>query len=341
MLPHVLLHMNNTILALVVIILIAVGTTAYAYAEESTVQVPFISHGQSCTFDEIAVEYHCVWQGVRDVFTIEDLKEYKSILSEQTYDRELARLTEEALAEIAIEQEKLTPLELKIQKLGDKLDRGVADTEDSVLYHLLKQLDTCTQGMDKTTAVFQSPREITMSSFDKWTYNHIEYKGEIGYIVKAIEECRAQTTLLSVVGAGYQNMLTGDDDYQFSLQDKFTSDIQAVNYDSLLATSNAVNSSLICDSNQHSQQYKEQFGCEVLYDGKTTEQIRLENELRFGINGMINYQSQVLDDFTEFKETYGNYHATAEDRKAQELISEPIARAMIESNAFYQNSLED
>ena len=341
MLPHVLLHMNNTILALVVIILIAVGTTAYAYAEESTVQVPFISHGQSCTFDEIAVEYHCVWQGVRDVFTIEDLKEYKSILSEQTYDRELARLTEEALAEIAIEQEKLTPLELKIQKLGDKLDRGVADTEDSVLYHLLKQLDTCTQGMDKTTAVFQSPREITMSSFDKWTYNHIEYKGEIGYIVKAIEECRAQTTLLSVVGAGYQNMLTGEDDYQFSLQDKFTSDIQAVNYDSLLATSNAVNSSLICDSNQHSQQYKEQFGCEVLYDGKTTEQIRLENELRFGINGMINYQSQVLDDFTEFKETYGNYHATAEDRKAQELISEPIARAMIESNAFYQNSLED
>ena len=341
MLPHVLLHMNNTILALVVIILIAVGTTVYAYAEESTVQVPFISHGQSCTFDEIAVEYHCVWQGVRDVFTIEDLKEYKSILSEQTYDRELARLTEDALAEIAIEQEKLTPLELKIQKLGDKLDRGVADTEDSVLYHLLKQLDTCTQGMDKTTAVFQSPREITMSSFDKWTYNHIEYKGEIGYIVKAIEECRAQTTLLSVVGAGYQNMLTGEDDYQFSLQDKFTSDIQAVNYDSLLATSNAVNSSLICDSNQHSQQYKEQFGCEVLYDGKTTEQIRLENELRFGINGMINYQSQVLDDFTEFKETYGNYHATAEDRKAQELISEPIARAMIESNAFYQNSLED
>ena len=333
--------MNTTILALVVIILIAVGTTVYAYAEESTVQVPFISHGQSCTFDEIAVEYHCVWQGVRDVFTIEDLKEFKSILSEQTYDRELARLTEEALAEIAIEQEKLTPLELKIQKLGDKLDRGVADTEDSVLYHLLKQLDTCTQGMDKTTAVFQSPREITMSSFDKWTYNHIEYKGEIGYIVKAIEECRAQTTLLSVVGAGYQNMLTGDDDYQFSLQDKFTSDIQAVNYDSLLATSNAVNSSLICDSNQHSQQYKEQFGCEVLYDGKTTEQIRLENELRFGTDGMINYQSQVLDDFTEFKETYGNYHATAEDRKAQELISEPIVRAMIESNAFYQNSLED
>ena len=341
MLPHVLIHMNNTILALVVIILIAVGTTAYAYAEESIVQVPFTSHGQSCTFDEIAVEYQCVWQGVRDVFTIEDLKEYKSILSEQTYDRELARLTEEALAEIEVEQARLTPLELKIQKLGDKLDRGVADTNDSVLYHLLKQLDTCTQGMDKTTAVFQAPREITMSSFDKWTYNHIEYKGEIGYIVKAIEECRAQTTLLSVVGASYQNMLTGDDDYQFSLQDKFTPDIQAVPFDKYTGTTMDINRSAICDNNQFADTQKMQFGCEVLYDGKTVAEIERENQIRFGTDGKINYQSQVLDDFTDFKETYGNYHATTEDKKAQELISEPIARAMIESNAFYQNSLED
>ena len=129
--------MNNKILALVV--LLTVGTTTYAYAEESVVQVPFQSHGQSCTFDEIAIEYQCVWQGIRDVFTIEDLKEFKAVLSNEIYDQELARLTEEALAEIAVEQEKLTPLELKIQKLGDKLDRGVANTDDSVLYHLLKQ----------------------------------------------------------------------------------------------------------------------------------------------------------------------------------------------------------
>ena len=331
--------MNNKILALVV--LLTVGTTTYAYAEESIVQVPFVSHGQSCTFDEIAIEYQCVWQGIRDVFTIEDLKEFKSVLSNEIYDQELARLTEEALAEIAVEQEKLTPLELKIQKLGDKLDRGVANTDDSVLYHLLKQLDTCTQGMDKTTAVFQAPREITMSSFDKWTYNHIEYKGEIGYIVKAIEECRAQNTLLSVVGAGYQNMLTGDDDYQFSLQDKFTSDIQAVPFDKYTSTTMDINRSAICNNNQFADTQKAQFGCEVLYDGKTVAEIERENQIRFGTDGKINYQSQVLDDFTDFKETYGNYHATTEDKKVQELIAEPIVRDMIESNTFYKSSLED
>ncbi len=181
--------MNKTILALVVTAVLTAGT---AYAEESVVQVPFQSHGQNCTFDEIAVEYQCVWQGMRDTVTIEDLKEFKGMLSEQRYDIELAKLIEEAMAEIAVEQAKLTPTELKIQQLGDRLDRGIADTEDSVLYHLLKELDTCTQGMDKTTAPFQSPREITKSSFDKWSYNHIEYKGEIGYIVKAIEECRAR-----------------------------------------------------------------------------------------------------------------------------------------------------
>jgi hypothetical protein len=331
--------MNNKILALVV--LLTVGTTTYAYAEESVVQVPFQSHGQSCTFDEIAIEYQCVWQGIRDVFTIEDLKEFKAVLSNEIYDQELARLTEEALAEIAVEQAKLTPLELKIQKLGDKLDRGVANTDDSVLYHLLKQLDTCTQGMDKTTAPFQSPREITMSSFDKWSYNHIEYKGEIGYIVKAIEECRAQTTLLSVVGAGYENMLTGEDDYQFSLQDKFTSDIQSVPYDKYTRTTMNIDRSAICDNNQFADTQKAQFGCKVLYDGKTVAEIERENQIRFGTNGKINYQSQVLDDFMDFKETYGNYQATADDKKVQELIAEPIANEWKKDHNFYQNHLED
>ena len=56
---------------------------------------------------------------------------------------------------------------------------------------------------------------------------------------------------------------------------------------------------------------------------------------------MIGYQSESLDNYYDFLETYGNKYATVEDKKAQELISEPIAKAMIESNTFYQNHLED
>ena len=72
----------TTLMAAVIIGMVAIPQ---AQAEESVVQVPFISHGQSCTFDELAIEYQCTWQGVRDVFTIEDLKEFKSVLSEQRY----------------------------------------------------------------------------------------------------------------------------------------------------------------------------------------------------------------------------------------------------------------
>ena len=49
---------------LVLLALLSVGTFSAVYAETATVEVPFDSHGQSCSFDELAVEFHCVWQGM-------------------------------------------------------------------------------------------------------------------------------------------------------------------------------------------------------------------------------------------------------------------------------------
>ena len=89
--------------------LLTTSSLAISYGETSIVEVPFDSHGQSCNFDEVAVEYHCTWQGIQEKFDYETLQEYKDILSEQTYDREIAKLNEQALAEIAIEKAKLTP----------------------------------------------------------------------------------------------------------------------------------------------------------------------------------------------------------------------------------------
>ena len=313
-------------------------TLPLAYAETSVVEVPFDSHGQSCNFDEIAVEYHCTWQGVVEKFTIEDLEQYKDILSEQTYNQEIQRLNEEALAEIAIEKAKLSPNELKIQQLEEKLDRGVATARDSVLMNLLKTLDTCQQGMDERTVHFQTAREFEIAEFNLWSVNNVKYDGALGKIVMAIEECEAQEEVYKL-GVGYQNFDFGGK--QYSLQDKFTPDIQAVNYDKFLATSNAVNTSLICDSNAHSQQYKQQFGCVMLYDGLDEESIRAQNAIRFGTDGVMNYQSQVLDDYMEFIDSYGNQQATTEDKKVQELIAEPIANEWKETHNFYQNSLRD
>jgi hypothetical protein len=318
-------------------IFVLLGGISHAFAEDVTVQVPFDSHGSSCNFDEIAVEFHCVWEGTPEVYDIKTLEDVKELLQASVYEEELKQLQEEALAEIEAEKALLTPTELKIQNLEAKLDRGTADASDSTLYHLLKELDTCSQGLDPRVAPIQSERTVVKSSFDKWMYNNVDYSsGEISVIILGVEECRAQQKLLKVLGAGYANMLTGEDDYQFSLQDKYTPDIQAVNYDSLLATSNAVNTSLICDSNQHSQQYKKQFGCMMLYDGLSAEEIKRQNEIRFGTDGKIQYQSQVLDDYMDFMSNYGDRQASEEDKKTEEKIAEPLIQKLLESNRWYE-----
>ena len=329
--------MNNKILALVV--LLTVGTTTYAYAEESIVQVPFVSHGQSCTFDEIAIEYQCVWQGIRDVFTIEDLKEFKSILSNEIYDQELARLNEEALAEIAIEQAKLTPNEVIIQEIERKLNKGIATASDSVLMHLLQDLDTCQQGMDDRTVHIQTAREFEISGFKNLVANNVKADGLLGKISLAIQECKAQKVVYAQ-SVGYANMETGEDDRQFSLADYYTYDVQAIPFDQYTRTTTEIDRSAICDNNQFANTQKTQFGCEVLYDGKTVAEIERENELRFGTDGMIGYQSEILDDYHGFLETYGGREATDEDKKIEELIAIPIANEWKEDHRFYQRNLD-
>ena len=320
--------------------LLSVSAMGAVYAENVEVVVPFTSHGQTCTFDELSVEFQCVWQGYKEVYTMEDLKEYKELLSVERYDQEIQKLNEQALAEIAIEQAKLTPDEKTIQKIEKKLDKGIATAQESVHMNLLKELDTCLQGSDANTAPFQSAREITKSSYDKWMYNNVQYEGQVLEIVLAIEECKAQIHVFKA-GVGYQNFPTGDDDYQFSLQDVYTSDVQAVNFADHTSTHRNINQALICDNNQFADVHKVQFGCEVLYDGKTAEQIKLENELRFGTSGVIEYKSQILTDYMDFMNTYGNRQATTDDKKVEEEIALPIANEWKENNNFYQNHLED
>ena len=91
-----------------IVALITIGMTGAVYAETATVEIPFDSHGSTCTFDELSVEFHCVWQGFKEVYTLEDLENYKDLLTEERYDQEIQKLNEQALAEIAEEKAKLT-----------------------------------------------------------------------------------------------------------------------------------------------------------------------------------------------------------------------------------------
>jgi hypothetical protein len=330
--------MTKQIIALVA--LLSLGAFSAVYAETTTVEVPFDSHGQSCHFDEIAVEFHCVWQGFKEVYSLEDLENYKDLLTAERYDQEIQKLNEQALAEIAVEKAKLTPNEKTIQEIEEKLARGIATATDSVYMNLLKELNTCKQGMDRQTAPFQEPREFEISEFNLWQVNNVKVDGHMGELVLAVEECRGQQKLLKVVGEGYSNMPTGDDDVQFSLLVEYEG-IQALNFEDHTATHRNIDRSLICGNNQYPLTHQAQFGCEVLYDGKTLEQIKAENELRFGTDGKIGYQSESLDRYHAFMEQYGNKVATVEDRANAEKLAEPIAKEMIMNNNFVQNQLRN
>jgi hypothetical protein len=330
--------MTTKILALLA--LLSVGAFSAVYAETATVEVPFDSHGQSCSFDELAVEFHCVWQGMIPDPTFESMQEIRDLISAERYDQEIQKLNEQALAEIAVEKAKLTPNEKTIQEIEEKLARGIATATDSVYMNLLKELNTCKQGMDRQTAPFQEPREFEISEFNLWQVNNVKVDGHMGELVLAVEECRGQQKLLKVVGEGYSNMPTGDDDVQYSLLVEYEG-IQALNFEDHTATHRNIDRSLICGNNQFPLTHQAQFGCEVLYDGKTAEQIKAENELRFGTDGKIGYQSEALDRYHAFMEQYGNKYATVEDKANAEKLAEPIAKEMIMNNNFVQNQLRN
>ena len=323
-----------------IVALITIGMTGAVYAETATVEIPFDSHGSTCTFDELSVEFQCVWQGFKEVYTLEDLENYKDLLTEERYDQEIQKLNEQALAEIAEEKAKLTPNEKTIQEIEEKLAMGIATVTDSVYMNLLKELNTCEQGMDRQTAPFQEAREFEISEFNLWQVNNVPVEGHLGDLVMAVEECRGQQKLLKVVGQGYAGMPTGEDDKQFSLLEHFEG-VQALNFDDHTATHRNIDKSLICGNNQYPLTHQAQFGCEVLYDGKTLEQIKAENELRFGTDGVIHYESELLTEYHAFMESYGNKVATDEDKANAEKLAEPIAYEMIMNNNFVQNQIRN
>jgi hypothetical protein len=322
-----------------IVALITIGMTGAVYAETATVEVPFESHGMSCSYNSLTVEFTCIWQGMNELGSIEELEAYKELLDETIYNEELRKLEAQALAEIEAEKAKLTPNEKTIQEIENKLAKGIATATESVYMNLLKELDTCQQGMDKQTAPFQEAREFEISDFNLWKVNNVKYEGELGDIVLAIEECRAQHKLLKVVGDGYVGMPTGDEDYQFSLLVEYEG-IQAVPFEEYTATSKAVDMSAICDSNAFPDTHKAQHGCEVLYDGLTMDQVKRQNEVMFGTDGKIHYQSALLGEYHDYLNNNFRY-ATVEHKAFEEAIAQPIAQEMIEENAFVQNAMRN
>ena len=329
--------MNRLLLGYVLFSVGALSFLSFVNAEEYTVTIPFDSHGASCEFDEIAVEYHCVWQGQSETITGEDIEELKNSIHDGIIDGQIAELNANTLEEIA--NKPLTANEKLIEKLTIKLDSGKAEAKDAVLLHLLEELDECQQGLGNSEAI-QTKRTFVISNYVYGSQNNVPIKGQMGELLMAIQECYAQQKLENkILTVRYSNMAHGDMDFQYDHRSTYEG-MSAIEFDKYTTTSNQIDLSMICDNHQFSNQHKAQMGCEVLYDGKTAEQIKRENEVRFGTEGSIGYDSELLDNYHQFMYSYGNVFATPLDKQLQEDIAKPIAKELIEDNLFYQNKIK-
>ena len=318
-----------------VLALLLVNGAGAIQAEKATIDVPFDSKGTSCWYDEIKIEYHCTWKGEIQVFTLEDLKMYEDVIETELYEKEFDRLEE---IQIQAEKSKLTDYEKIIIEIERKLDKGIATSNDATLRYLLLDLEKCYQGMDRTGTI-QNAREFEISGFKHLTSNNVKIDGLLGKIAMSIQECKAQKEVFKLT-VGYQNFPLNANDIQYSLSQKYTPDVQAIPFDKFKQTTTNIDRSAICDNDQHNSQYKKDFGCLILYDGLDEAEIKRQNEIRFGTDGKIRYQSQILDDYMEFLKGYGNKYATSQDRQNQADIAEPIANEWKKDHNFYKNSLK-
>jgi len=276
-------------LKITLVALLFVGMTV-VYAEEATIQVPFESHGLSCTFNEIAVEYHCIWQGNPPTpMSIEEIEEFKDIIHDRVIDEAIAKLEAKALEEIAIQQAILTPTEKLIQNLEEKYAKGNLRSNEIEYLKLLKALDQCYNGVGKSRQI-QEFRAFDTSNAQTSLLQGHEFKGEFGKLAKAIEECKAQSILEnSILNAKYDNLI-GSEVLQLHHRD-FVGDTVAIPFDSFRENNRSIDLSQICDNYQFSDQHKEQFGCpQEAYEGEYKNS-----------DGYIEYESEILGKYWEFR----------------------------------------
>lgn len=324
---------------LLLAVMVSVALTSYAYAETSTVEVPFESHGQSCWFDELAVEYHCTWQGIVDPITLEELEEFKGLIADDIYQQAIDDINAETLKEIEeqkiIEQAKLTPNEQLIERLQAKYDRGVADTKDIVLLKMLKDLDTCQQGVGRSEPI-QHEREFEISLAEDWKWNNVDYKNKLGKLAKAIEECRAQQHMETyTLSAQYDHFVNDKDDIWYDHRAQFEG-VQALPYDKFTETSREIDMDAICNNNQYSIEHRLQFDCYVA-GYPTNEQIEAENKLsgNYNYSGGIVYGQEIFEEYYSFLEETGGKIATIEDKQREADKASIIVEELLSENAWY------
>ena len=313
---------------LAIVALLAIGVT-FAYAEEpgwvteeALVIVPFDYHGQQCFLVSETV-YHCNWQGHIEPFTVEDLEAFHDVLSPEVYAEELAKL--QAVPKVVEVEVKLTPEEKIINQLEDKLYSGQATATEATHLRLLQQLDECQRGLGNSAAI-QDRTSFVISGFEYGKYNNIEIKGQVGDLLQAIQECKAQKTLeYYVLSEEYTNKANGDEDVFYDHHAAWNG-IQALDYELYTKNSDRIDMNDICENNQYTWKNRIMMGCEDTRDYG-------DNKIR-NPSGVINYYSDANTQYQKYLLDNSRY-VTTDDMQAQEELAIPVLEEMLKDNIWY------
>lgn len=240
----------------------------FAYAERSTIEVPFDYHGTSCTFQQELAIYTCVWQGSTETITKKGIQDAGEVPPAQILEE-----SKEA-HEIAVEEKleiKQTDAERLIEQLEEKIDKGKASEADRELYRLLKEVqEKCYFGIEEGRLIQQfQVFDLPDTLVDSNPQTNLSYRtnAALGTIVKLLEACRAwEEYKPQFLGPEYINKIKddsttqvyhGDNPVAASISPFKTHDLTPEDY----ANSAQQAQDQICSHSFYSYQFKQQAGC--------------------------------------------------------------------------------
>lgn len=181
-----------------------------AYAEvDNTVNVPFDFSSRLCTpiiedeglETEQVVKYICEW----DPFANQPVKSETSI-KEDILELEIEAEPEVKDIVISELKEEISELQKRfIKDLEVFEQRGTNSNADKEYFALLKELATCQRGTQEASGVQTKSRFAVSTTWVNSSEEYLvslEYTGSFATLKKAIEECKAQKTILEPITLG-------------------------------------------------------------------------------------------------------------------------------------------
>ncbi len=264
----------------IVAIALLMVSLPFAFAEQATIDVPFKSHGLSCTFDEVAVEYHCVWQGSPSPMTLEELEEFEDVLTPEEYEEAVEELSKEPVVEPTIEVpvKEQTIVEKELERLIELChgSSGCTYADEEVMKSLRTMNDVCELGIEEglpiqTYRTFELPTNTPDTKFKSINLGNYHVLKDI---MLKIEECSSWNEYRAKYLAQYLDIVvdtwTGEElhhsnhatESSYEYDPYFKAPVNPLDEHNIA-------SQAICDHVLYSEKYKRQMGCPptVFYEG--------------------------------------------------------------------------